>query len=62
MDPPTAELSIDAFHTTTPNLEDEPSLANGPPKALWDIYYGMYLASILDSSRKGGNFLAFLNN
>ena len=24
--------------------------------ALWDIYYGMYLAAILDSSRKGGNF------
>ena len=29
---------------------------------LWDIYYGMYLAAILDSSRKGGNFLLFLNN
>ena len=26
------------------------------------IYYGMYLAAILDSSRKGGNFLLFLNN
>ena len=30
--------------------------------ASWDIYYGMYLAAILDSSRKGGNFLLFLNN
>ena len=39
-----------------------------PPKnnnncyASWDIYYGMYLAAILDSSRKGGNFFLFLNN
>ena len=33
-----------------------------PPNASWDIYYGMYLAAILDSSRKGGNFLLFLNN
>ena len=29
------------------------------PNASWDIYYGMYLAAILDSSRKGGNFLFF---
>ena len=28
--------------------------------ASWDIYYGMYLVAILDS-RKGGNFLLFLN-
>ena len=33
-----------------------------PPNASWDIYYGMYLATMLDSSRKGGNFLLFLNN
>ena len=26
------------------------------------IYYGMYLAAILDSSRKSGNFFLFLNN
>ena len=26
------------------------------------IYHGMYLAAILDSSRKGGNFFLFLNN
>ena len=26
------------------------------------IYYGMYLAAMLDSYRKGGNFLLFLNN
>ena len=32
------------------------------PNASWDIYYGMYLAAILDSSRKGGNFLLFVNN
>ena len=31
------------------------------PNALWDIYYGMYLAAIVDSSRKGGDFLLFLN-
>ena len=30
--------------------------------ASWIIYYGMYLAAIVDSSRKGGNFLLFLNN
>ena len=33
-----------------------------PTNALWDIYYGMYLAGILDSLIKGGNFLLFLNN
>ena len=33
-----------------------------PPNASWDIYYGMYLAAILYSTRKGGNFLLFLNN
>ena len=33
-----------------------------PPNASWDIYYGMYLADIVDSLRKGGNFLLFLNN
>ena len=27
-----------------------------------DVYYGMYLPAILDSSRKGGNLLLFLNN
>ena len=37
-------------------------LADLPPNASWDIYYGMYLAAILDSSRKGGNSLLFLNN
>ena len=30
-----------------------------PPNALWDIYYGMYLAAILDSSSKGGNIFYF---
>ena len=34
-------------NTATPNLPDEPTLADGP---------------ILDASRKGGNFLLFLNN
>ena len=33
-----------------------------PPNASWNIYSGMYLATILDSSRKGDNFLLFLNN
>ena len=33
-----------------------------PTNASWDIYYGIDLAAILDSSRKGGNFLLFLNN
>ena len=32
------------------------------PKVSWDIYYGIYLAATLDSARKGGNFLLFLNN
>ena len=32
-----------------------------PPNASWDILWD-YLAAILDSSRKGGNFLFFLNN
>ena len=30
MDPPPSELRIDALHTATPNLADEPTLANGP--------------------------------
>ena len=30
--------------------------------ASWDIYYWMYLATIVDSSRKGWNLLLFLNN
>ena len=33
-----------------------------PPNASWDIYYGMYLAAILYSARKDGDFLLFLNN
>ena len=37
-------------------------LADLPSNASWDIYYGMYLAAILDSSRKDGNFFLFLNN
>ena len=49
-----------------PNLADLPQInwADLPPytNALWDIYYVMYLAAILDSSRKGGNFLLLLNN
>ena len=101
MDPP-SESSIDALNTTTPNLADESTLANGPilhcywhlvvkngnftllltcsgqecqladllqdlladlpPNASWDIYYGTCLAAILDSTRKGGNFLWFVNN
>ena len=35
---------------------------NNNCNASWDIYYGMYLTAILDSSRKGGNFFLFLNN
>ena len=74
MDPPPSESSIDALNSATPNLEDEPTLDNGPqdlphdlpadlsPNTSWDICYGMYLAAILDSVRKGGNFLLFLNN
>ena len=37
-------------------------LADIPPNASWDIYYGIDLAAILDSTRKGENFLLFLNN
>ena len=40
-------------HTPTPLLDC---------KASWDVYYGMYFAAIVDSSRKGGNLLLFLNN
>ena len=32
------------------------------PQMHYGIYYGMYLAAILNSSRKGGNFLLFVNN
>ena len=39
-----------------------PQKNNKNCNASWDIYYGMYLAAILDSSRKGGNFFLFLNN
>ena len=40
-------------------------LADLPPtncNASWDVYYGMYLPAIVDSSSKGGNLLLFLNN
>ena len=37
-------------------------LPTPPTNALWHIYYEMYLPAILDSSRKGGNFLLLLNN
>ena len=40
-------------------LADVPSY---PQNASWDIYYGIDLTAILDSSRKGGNFFFFLNN
>ena len=44
-------------------LADLPlDLPADPPDASWDIYYGMFLAAILDFPRKGGNFLLFLNN
>ena len=33
-----------------------------PPKCIMDMYYGIDLAAILDSARKGGNFFLFLNN
>ena len=32
MDPP-GQLRIDALNTTTPNLADKPTLADGPPSA-----------------------------
>ena len=41
------QLSIDALHTATPHSA---------------MHNGMSLAAILDSSRKGGNLLLFLNN
>ena len=62
-DGPPSELRIDALNTATPNFTGKPTVADGNlPNASWDIYYGMYLAAMLDSSRKGGNFLFFLNN
>ena len=59
---PPSESKIDALNTATHNLADDPTLANGPPKCimgyiLWDVF-----GSHLDSSRKGVNFLLFLNN
>ena len=32
MEPPPSESRIDALNTTTPNLADEPTLADGPPR------------------------------
>ena len=52
------QVSIVTAHISRSTGRSTPT----PTKALWDIYYGMYLAAILDSSRKGGNFLLFLNN
>ena len=34
MDPSPSELRIDAFNTATPNLADEPTLANGPLQSI----------------------------
>ena len=62
MDPP-SESRIDSLNTSTQNLADEHTLADGPPMQcimgyiLWDVF-----AAILDSSGKGGDFLLFLNN
>ena len=44
------------------NIVVKAHLAHLTTNASWNIYYGMYLAAILDSSKKGGNFLLFLNN
>ena len=52
------QISIVTAHIKRSTGRSTPS----PTNALWDIYYGMNLAAILDSSRKGGNFLLFLNN
>ena len=55
-DGPPSELRIDALNTSTQNLAD------GPPKCIMGYILWDYLAAILDSSRKGGNFLLLLNN
>ena len=49
-DRPPSELRIDALNNTTPNLADEPTLANGPPQNengfLEDNYTENYLEVI----------------
>ena len=44
-------------------MADQPPLPSSgiQCKASWDVYYGMYLAAIVDSLQKGGNLLLFLN-
>ena len=37
LDGPPSELRIDALNTTTPNLADEPTLYDGPPKIRMDF-------------------------
>ena len=44
------------------NIVVKADFGRSPQNGSWDIYYGIYLAAILDSSRKGGNFCLFLNN
>ena len=54
------------FHISTVRGHIGRSMGRSTPplqcNASWDLYYGMYLAAIVDSSRKGGNLLSFLNN
>ena len=57
-----ADLPADLTPLVLTSSGQDWQLADYPPNASWDIYYGMYLAAILDSSRKVGNFLLFLNN
>ena len=52
------QVSIVTAHINRSTGRSTPPHTN----VLWDKYYEMYLAAILDSTRKGGNFLLFLNN
>ena len=64
------DLLADLPPVLTSHVRDELKLADLPldlledlpPKCIMGIYYGMYLIAILDSARKGGNFLLFVNN
>ena len=46
------KISIVKAHIGRSSGRSTPEYCN----ALWDVYYGMYLAAILDCSRKGGEF------
>ena len=59
---PHTELRIDALNNTTPNLADEPTLANGPP-IRWHVYqtWQTNILWLMDPPNKSDDMYRWLN-